>query len=508
MRVFVAALLLSCATATVNTVPLADDTEFDAFLPPSTPPAGVEVPSLNTVPIATPPPAVVTPTAAPRRTAEPHDWTFEALAVIGVVAYIGYYVVGRRANAQVAQAFVDAYRPWLREQFSQAGIGADNPASSPLIKSARGTMAASNASCHTAALPSSRPAAVSDVSWEMWCSGRANCLGLLATLALRPRQDLAITALSALAPQPAAALASHVDVLTLELPIPASSPGPAFVFAVAEARRSKDFLEARKDITAVNPKVSTGRAAGLPDAYEVHSESHEVRGAVAAMVPRTRSSPLPSQITEAVLESGLRRLINDYPRVLRSLHITDQPALASSCWWVGKGRGERAGAWGKLPAQRHSPAVLPLPRPAASPRRPSRAPCAACASSSSCRPRAMRGTPSCAPLCRRLWGSWTASQRCACQRGCVPAAAAAAAGLPHPLPLYPPAVPAAGGGQGGGCACGAACGRRARPAARARRGGAARSRREEAAGGGRGASIPGGGEGCVCAICWALCDWG
>lgn len=136
MRVFVAALLLACASASVDTVPLADDTEFDAFLPPSTPPAGAEVPSLNTIPLATPTPAVATPTAAPRRTAEPHDWAFETIAVLGVVAYIGYYVVGRRANAQVAQAFVDAYRPWLREQFSQTGIGADSPASSPLIKSA------------------------------------------------------------------------------------------------------------------------------------------------------------------------------------------------------------------------------------------------------------------------------------------------------------------------------------------------------------------------------------
>lgn len=185
-----------------------------------------------------------------------------------------------------------------------------------------------------AALSSPWPA-VSDVSWEMWCSGRANCLGLFATLALRPRQDLAITALSALAPQAAAALASPVDVLTLELPIAASSPGPAFVFAVAEARRSKEFLEARKDVAAVSAKVATGHAAGLPEAYEVHSESHEVRGgACSCDEARPRPFlPLPSQITEAVLgSSGLRRLISEHPRVLRSLHITDQPALASACW--------------------------------------------------------------------------------------------------------------------------------------------------------------------------------
>jgi hypothetical protein len=129
---------------------------------------------------------------------------------------------------------------------------------------------------------------------------------LLCKLSLQPRQDIAAALFASLIPN----LPPSEDILTLEFPLsPAAVTGIAAVFGVIAASRRKDFVEAHKDIAQFAGKTSSGKSAGLPEAFEVLSESGEV--------------------TEAVLGvKGWRRLISEHPRVFRSLHLTDHPALA------------------------------------------------------------------------------------------------------------------------------------------------------------------------------------
>lgn len=252
------------------------DAEFDSTAAPA-----VRVSEPAAAPPAAPPPA---------RVAAPRDWMLEIAVAIAAVTYVACYVYGRQQNAQLTREFVDTYRPWLREQFSQTGLGADAPSASPLVK-------------------------ISDSSSEMWSSGRRNCLGLHITIALQPRQDLLSMVFGAVAPpQLAAFVAPGADVVTLECPVPAAA-APGFVFALYEKRQRKDFLESRKDVGALlklRAKPSS-QSAGLPDAFEVFSEGSEISEAILGL-PCGRSS--------------LRQLIVSHPRALRSLHYTDAAASA------------------------------------------------------------------------------------------------------------------------------------------------------------------------------------
>lgn len=238
------------------------DAEFDSTAAPAPPAVRVSEPAA--APPAAPPPA---------RVAAPRDWMLEIAVAIAAVTYVACYVYGRRQNAQLTREFVDTYRPWLREQFSQTGLGADAPSASPLVK-------------------------ISDSSSEMWSSGRRNCLGLHITIALQPRQDLLSMVFGAVAPpQLAAFVAPGADVVTLECPVPAVA-APGFVFALYEKRQRKDFLESRKDVGALlklRAKPSS-QSAGLPDAFEVFSEGSEV-GGCGPCLGRVRPKTAPSRTT-------------------------------------------------------------------------------------------------------------------------------------------------------------------------------------------------------------------
>ena len=207
--------------------------------------AHVETPPVNPF-IATSTPTLPTIALSTPRTAVPHDWTIEVIAAVAVLLYILFYLFGRQRNLQLSRQFVDRYHPWLREQFSHVGMGANSPSTSPLIK-------------------------ISDSSWEIWCSGRRNCFGMYISLTLQPRQDLFATIVSFLAPQ----LAPQGDILTVEIPIDETTT-PSFTFSVMEARMRKEIDDSRKDLMAYKPKLSSGQGLGLPEALCVLSEASEV----------------------------------------------------------------------------------------------------------------------------------------------------------------------------------------------------------------------------------------
>jgi hypothetical protein len=88
------------------------------------------------------------------------------------------------------------------------------------------------------------------------------------------------------------------------------SAGPPTVFAVVHAKARKDFVDSHADVARFATKSSAGKTAGLPEGYDVLFEHAEV--------------------SELVLSAnGWRRLLCTYPRVLRSLHFTDDSSLAA-----------------------------------------------------------------------------------------------------------------------------------------------------------------------------------
>lgn len=185
--------------------------------------------------------------APPRKTLATRDWTIEGIAAAVIIAYMGWWYIGRAQNAAIVTNFVRTFEQYLRSEYSETHSAADDKASSPLQH-------------------------ISDAEVHWWLTGRRNTKGLLMRLALVPRQDASTAVMSA------AGQAAVADLLTLEFPL--QGTGDGFVFALVPRTDRKELLEANADIKTFATRAAGAEAWGLKDSWDCVTEARDIADAI------------------------------------------------------------------------------------------------------------------------------------------------------------------------------------------------------------------------------------
>ena len=208
-------------------------------------------------------------------------WWFEVLAVSLLTAYVVNLWYGRRVNDKLADTVFSSLVPLLSSQF--ALLGAYDPHAVPASQlrplSSHADILLFKDSAHT---------------YQLYCSGRRNCSGLLLTLECVKRQDLLSRVLSFFS------LAQERDQLTVDCSLEAMQP---FILAVVkrkfEARMKKNVNDLR-----VFTDIKRPQSIPLPQSLSLMTDSVEA--------------------SEAVLSERVRATLAKHESSVILLHVSDQ----------------------------------------------------------------------------------------------------------------------------------------------------------------------------------------
>jgi outer membrane lipoprotein-sorting protein len=238
-----------------------------------------------------------TPPLPPPRT----NYYLEYVYVGFIVAYVINFWVGKTKNEAIAKAWAESVGKQLRREFTKIGkvsrapsseaVGSDNEpdstdnnSSSKESEDTRHNFVLTKENQHT---------------FTVQATGRANCVGLQATLILRKRHDLVSLLLEL--------FSKNQDVVTLDVLLEDAVSEP-FVFAVVRKRDERKFRKANPDTAFCG---GGNQIEGLPRSLVVLSELEELSSAF-----------LTSQYE--VLQT-----ISKYESTFLKMHFTDQAVLSS-----------------------------------------------------------------------------------------------------------------------------------------------------------------------------------
>lgn len=212
-----------------------------------------------------------------------HDWTYELLALAAIAVVVFMHTKGRAAASSAANSVGASALPILSAEFASVGGEAG--------------------------------AALTDDGgnqWHVWASGRRGVLGLNMVLALRSRNDLVGSLISAVAPSLAGQMGGPtIDTLTVEVALPAQGGPGLLVHACREAERT-DAQAAAPEIKELSPR-------------SVSAESLLGAGAGALAIVADSRDAAAASLGGPEMQGALAALGG--PSALRLFHLTDVAGL-------------------------------------------------------------------------------------------------------------------------------------------------------------------------------------
>jgi len=226
----------------------------------------------------------ITPVPLPLRGWQAY-WS-ELLMLAGILVYMANYVMGRYKNQRLAQSFFDTHWALLEENFSLVGdttgrgAGVDND----------------NMSIQGSPINFQK---VSDSIFQIWCSGRACCEGMLVELKLLKRQDLISILSTIVRPDPP----PDTVRITVELAKDELEP---MVFALATKKTAVRLARELNDLSNFcgERKPQPAEKYGLASSFAVMTELGEV--------------------ASLFLDSRTIAVVNKYHDWVHSVHLSDQ----------------------------------------------------------------------------------------------------------------------------------------------------------------------------------------
>uniref|UniRef100_A0A8B9H769 PAT complex subunit CCDC47 n=1 Tax=Astyanax mexicanus TaxID=7994 RepID=A0A8B9H769_ASTMX len=202
------------------------------------------------------------------------SYYMEILMVTGLLAYIMNYIIGKNKNSRLAQAWFNSHRELLESNFALVG---DDGTS----KEATSTGKLNQENEHI---------------YNLWCSGRVCCEGMLIQLKFLKRQDL----LNVLARM----MRPTCDQVQIKVTLN-DEDMDTFVFAVGSRKAMGRLQKEMQDLCEFcGDKPKSGAKYGLPDSLAILSEMGEV--------------------TDGVMDSKMVHYIVNHADKIESIHFSDQ----------------------------------------------------------------------------------------------------------------------------------------------------------------------------------------
>uniref|UniRef100_A0A3B3U2X0 PAT complex subunit CCDC47 n=1 Tax=Poecilia latipinna TaxID=48699 RepID=A0A3B3U2X0_9TELE len=202
------------------------------------------------------------------------SYYMEILMVTGLLCYIMNYIIGKNKNSRLAQAWFNSHRELLESNF--ALVGDDGTSKEPV---STGKLNQEN-----------------EHIYNLWCSGRVCCEGMLIQLKFLKRQDLLNTVTRMMRPA-----SDQVQVkVTLN-----DEDMDTFVFAVGSKKAMARLQKEMQDLSEFcSDKPKSGAKYGLPDSMAILSEMGEV--------------------TDGVMDNKMVHYITNHADKIESIHFSDQ----------------------------------------------------------------------------------------------------------------------------------------------------------------------------------------
>ncbi|XP_018527706.2 PAT complex subunit CCDC47 isoform X1 [Lates calcarifer] len=202
------------------------------------------------------------------------SYYMEILMVTGLLAYIMNYIIGKNKNSRLAQAWFNSHRELLESNFALVG---DDGTSKEAVST--GKLNQEN-----------------EHIYNLWCSGRVCCEGMLIQLKFLKRQDL----LNVLARMMRPACDQVQIKVTLN-----DEDMDTFVFAVGSKKAMARLQKEMQDLSEFcGDKPKSGAKYGLPDSLAILSEMGEV--------------------TDGVMDNKMVHYITNHADKIESIHFSDQ----------------------------------------------------------------------------------------------------------------------------------------------------------------------------------------
>ncbi|XP_056262975.1 PAT complex subunit CCDC47 [Pseudoliparis swirei] len=202
------------------------------------------------------------------------SYYMEILMVTGLLAYIMNYLIGKNKNSRLAQAWFDSHRELLESNFSLVG---DDGTSKEGVST--GKLNQEN-----------------EHIYNLWCSGRVCCEGMLIQLKFLKRQDLLNVLARMMRP-----VCDQVQIkVTLN-----EDDMDTFVFAVGTKKAMAKLQKEMQDMSEFcGDKPKSGAKFGLPDSLSILSEMGEV--------------------TDGVMDNKMVHYITNNAEKIESIQFSDQ----------------------------------------------------------------------------------------------------------------------------------------------------------------------------------------
>uniref|UniRef100_A0A2K5D9I9 PAT complex subunit CCDC47 n=1 Tax=Aotus nancymaae TaxID=37293 RepID=A0A2K5D9I9_AOTNA len=202
------------------------------------------------------------------------SYYLEILMVTGLLAYIMNYIIGKNKNSRLAQAWFNSHRELLESNFTLVGDDGTN-------KEATSTGKLNQENEHI---------------YNLWCSGRVCCEGMLIQLRFLKRQDLLNVLARMMRP-----VSDQVQIkVTMN-----DEDMDTYVFAVGTRKALVRLQKEMQDLSEFcSDKPKSGAKYGLPDSLAILSEMGEV--------------------TDGMMDTKMVHFLTHYADKIESVHFSDQ----------------------------------------------------------------------------------------------------------------------------------------------------------------------------------------
>ncbi|XP_037333079.2 PAT complex subunit CCDC47 [Pungitius pungitius] len=202
------------------------------------------------------------------------SYYMEILMVTGLLAYIMNYLIGKNKNSRLAQAWFNSHKELLESNFALVG---DDGTSKEAVST--GKLNQEN-----------------EHIYNLWCSGRVCCEGMLIQLKFLKRQDLLNVLARMMRP-----VGDQVQIkVTLN-----EDDMDTFVFAIGTKKVMAKLQKEMQDLSEFcGDKPKSGAKFGLPDSLSILSEMGEV--------------------TDGVMDNKMVHYITNNAEKIESIHFSDQ----------------------------------------------------------------------------------------------------------------------------------------------------------------------------------------
>ncbi|XP_018430211.1 PREDICTED: coiled-coil domain-containing protein 47 isoform X2 [Nanorana parkeri] len=202
------------------------------------------------------------------------SYYMEILMVTGLLAYIMNYIIGKNKNSRLAHAWFNSHRELLESNFSLVG---DDGTSKEAVST--GKLNQEN-----------------EHIYNLWCSGRLCCEGMLIQLKFLKRQDL-LNVLSRM-------MRPTCDQVQIKVTMN-DEDMDTYVFAVGTRKTLARLQKEMQDLSEFcSDKPKSATKLGLPDSLAILSEMGEV--------------------TDGVLDTKMVHFLTHYADKIESIHFSDQ----------------------------------------------------------------------------------------------------------------------------------------------------------------------------------------